>query len=138
MHDLHVSKKLFHGDIKPANIFISLSNQMMITDSGTLIPLYCLVNDKHFYRIKAVTPKFCSQKHFNAWKEDSLRTYQDLMKEDYYQMKKSIKAMVTTLSDSPTALTSLLLDKMSNDQIETVEQLRAEILQNSDLCMDII
>ena len=48
MHDLHVNKKLFHGDIKPANIFVSLSNQMMTTDSGSLIPLYSTDNQAYY------------------------------------------------------------------------------------------
>ena len=47
---LHVNKKLFHGDIKPANIFVSLSNQMMTTDSGSLIPLYS-TDDQAYYKI---------------------------------------------------------------------------------------
>ena len=37
--DLHMNKLLFHGDIKPANIFISLRSGFMSSDCGTLIPL---------------------------------------------------------------------------------------------------
>ena len=40
LNDLHLNKKLFHGDIKPANIFLELDAYTITTDCGSLIPLY--------------------------------------------------------------------------------------------------
>ena len=45
LKDLHSKKKLFHGDIKPANIFLGLSNGIISTDSGSLRPLECITED---------------------------------------------------------------------------------------------
>ena len=59
LFDLHISKQLFHGDIKPINIFLDLSSQSIITDCGTLIPLYCR-DDRQYYRIKTLTPFYSS------------------------------------------------------------------------------
>ena len=62
LNDLHVNKKLFHGDIKPSNIFLDLSRQLIVTDSGTLIPLYC-TDDSQYYSIIALTPYYSSSAH---------------------------------------------------------------------------
>ena len=40
MQDLHRNKKLFHGDIKPSNIFYDGHNLYISSDSGSLVPLY--------------------------------------------------------------------------------------------------
>ena len=40
LQDLHRNKKLFHGDIKPMNIFYKVENSYITSDSGSLIPLY--------------------------------------------------------------------------------------------------
>jgi len=50
--DLHVNKKLFHGDIKPANLFIDLHGAAyMETDCTSVMPLYCTDPDKPYYMI---------------------------------------------------------------------------------------
>ena len=83
LNDLHVNKKLFHGDIKPANIFLDLRTYSITTDSGSLIPLYC-TNDSQYYIIKTLTPRYSSKDHRDAWKNGTKRTYQELIREDYY------------------------------------------------------
>ena len=40
LSDLHKNKKLFHGDIKPMNIFYSIKHSHISSDSGSIIPLY--------------------------------------------------------------------------------------------------
>jgi serine/threonine protein kinase len=40
LQDLHRNKKLFHGDIKPSNIFYEGENSYISSDSGSLVPLY--------------------------------------------------------------------------------------------------
>ncbi len=40
LQDLHRNKKLFHGDIKPSNIFYQVINSYISSDSGSLVPLY--------------------------------------------------------------------------------------------------
>ena len=62
LNDLHVNKKLFHGDIKPANIFLDLKSKIIITDCGSLIPLY-YTEEKQFYLIKTLTPRYSSKEH---------------------------------------------------------------------------
>ena len=61
-------------------------------------------------------------------KEGTLRTYHELMKEDFYQMKKTINAMA---KKSDHRLLTLVLDTMNNKFIETVEQFRLEILRDN-------
>ena len=40
LDDLHMNKRLFHGDIKPENIFIEPKIGKITSDSGSLLPLY--------------------------------------------------------------------------------------------------
>jgi len=37
--DLHANKRLFHGDIKPENLFFTTHNSFCTSDSGSLVPL---------------------------------------------------------------------------------------------------
>ncbi len=66
MGDLHEKKKIFHGDIKPANIFMCKDGDGFITsDSGSLT----LLNDsKDKYFIQLSTPGFSSPQHTSAIK----------------------------------------------------------------------
>ena len=59
--DLHEKKRLFHGDIKPANIFFHRIGCSVETDSGSLIPLYDLDPDHSIYKPTTYTIGFASQ-----------------------------------------------------------------------------
>lgn len=65
LDDLHRAKRLFHGDIKPANVFITKDNDgFLSSDSGTLLPFYSTEADLPFYTIRTVTQKYCSPSHY--------------------------------------------------------------------------
>jgi serine/threonine protein kinase len=68
LSDLHLKKKMFHGDIKPENIFIENEGDGLITsDSGTLT----LLNDPtDKYFIQLYTPGFCSSNHMQSIKNN--------------------------------------------------------------------
>lgn len=57
--DLHENKRLFHGDIKPANLFVSTDICFGTSDSGSLVPL--TGSDKYFADV--FTPGFASALH---------------------------------------------------------------------------
>ena len=59
LNDLHTKKKLFHGDIKPMNIFYKLDSLRITSDSGTLVPLYEDKED-HLYEVRSYTNGFAS------------------------------------------------------------------------------
>jgi serine/threonine protein kinase len=61
MADLHQNKRLFHGDIKPENIFIcNDGNGFISSDSGSLT----LLNDpSDKYFISLLTLGYSSQNH---------------------------------------------------------------------------
>ena len=140
LDDLHMNKKLFHGDIKPANIFLGLSSGTITTDSGSLIPLY-KTNGDRYYLITTLTPYYSSAEHYTAGKEGTKRTYNELLKEDFYQMKMTINCMVKQLQNdniTVNTITQVILDKMNRGEIETCEELRKEILEDQELCLGMI
>ncbi len=72
------NKNMFHGDIKPANIFyneyINISS-----DSGSLV---LLEKDYMNYYIKVFTPAFSSEKHKHAILNKAGETKEELFNED--------------------------------------------------------
>lgn len=63
MNGLHTTKRLFHGDLKPENVFIDMDGDgLLTTDSGTLTPLYH-EDDEPRYTIRVYTETFCSLEH---------------------------------------------------------------------------
>lgn len=75
MNGLHMSKRLFHGDLKPQNIFVEMDGDgFLTTDSGTLTPLY-KTDDEPIYIIRVYTDGFSSKKHIAAVSSRESMTY---------------------------------------------------------------
>ncbi len=79
---------MFHGDIKPANIFYD-NNPILpfaaSSDSGTVVQLERENKDKKYF-IRYYTPKFSSEKHILAVKNETGETADELFQEDKYQL----------------------------------------------------
>ena len=75
---------LFHGDIKPDNVFIFdyLNHLCMTSDVGSLLYLG-EVNDNKFI-VTSYTEKFASVEHINAVKNGTPLTREQLFKEDKF------------------------------------------------------
>ncbi len=77
---------MFHGDIKPENIFCSsnfLSYYPVTSDSGSVVQLERKNKDMKYF-IKFLTPKFSSEKHKLAVKYQTGETADELFQEDKY------------------------------------------------------
>jgi serine/threonine protein kinase len=59
LQDLHRNKKLFHGDIKPMNIFYEVKTTYITSDSGSLIPLY---DSQEEFQAKVFTEGYASKR----------------------------------------------------------------------------
>ena len=57
--DLHANKRLFHGDIKPNNLFVTTHDSFCTSDSGSLVPL----TGSAKYISRVYTPQFASSNH---------------------------------------------------------------------------
>ena len=75
---------MFHGDIKPANIFYQnhpLFPSYVTSDSGSVVQLEQQKNDKKYF-IKYYTPGFSSNKHILAIRNEIGETADELFQED--------------------------------------------------------
>ncbi len=75
---------MFHGDIKPANIFYQnnlLNDSFVTSDSGSVVQLEQDNKDKKYF-IKFYTPGFSSKKHYFAIKDKTGETADELFQED--------------------------------------------------------
>ncbi len=71
---------MFHGDIKPANIFYHINNiqaSFVTSDSGSVVQLDRENKDKKYF-IKYYTPGFSSKKHTLAVKNETGETADEL------------------------------------------------------------
>ncbi len=84
LSDLHNNKKLFHGDIKPANIFLDISEDFVTSDSGSVIPLF---EDYDKFIPITRTAYFSSSQHSLSFEKKLERFKKDLLQEDFYQFK---------------------------------------------------
>lgn len=82
LSDLHDKKKLFHGDIKPANIFICNEGGKYISSDSGGLTLLNDPSDKYFIQIH--TPMFSSSQHKEAISNLNGETAEELLKEDKY------------------------------------------------------
>ena len=91
LQDLHRNKKLFHGDIKPMNIFYKVDTSYITSDSGSLIPLY---DNQELFQAKVFTPGYASESF--AWKcKNGLKfTRKELLEEDFHQLKTTVKVIL--------------------------------------------
>ena len=75
---------MFHGDIKPANIFFKnnpLITSFVTSDSGSVVQLERDNKDKKYF-IKYYTPGFSSNKHILAIRNETGETADELFQED--------------------------------------------------------
>ena len=90
-------KNLFHGDIKPANLFYYYDDEdktiQISSDSGSLIQLDQDNNDKKYY-IRYFTPGFASYNHVKLILNESGEYKDDLFKEDKYQLISTFKNLI--------------------------------------------
>jgi predicted unusual protein kinase regulating ubiquinone biosynthesis (AarF/ABC1/UbiB family) len=78
-------KELFHGDIKPANLFFDGYRRGFVTsDSGTIL---LLDDEKKEYHVRMFTPYYCSKEFRDKIKKGLSFTVAELRKEDAYQFK---------------------------------------------------
>jgi hypothetical protein len=57
LRDLHKNTKLFHGDIKPMNIFYSAHECNVTSDSGSVVPLF---EENDWFSPRTFTPGFAT------------------------------------------------------------------------------
>jgi serine/threonine protein kinase len=84
LHNLH-RKNLFHGDIKPANIFFDKDFKIMTTDVGSLIYLGKPDEDEletSKFIVTCYTENYASAEYIDAVKNKIPLTREQLMKED--------------------------------------------------------
>ena len=90
-------KNLFHGDIKPANLFYYQNDEgktiQISSDSGSLIQLDQDNNDRKYY-IRCFTPGFASLNHAKLIKKETGEYKDDLLKEDKYQLIATFKYLI--------------------------------------------
>jgi hypothetical protein len=91
LQDLHRNKKLFHGDIKPMNIFYEVGNSYITSDSGSLVPLY---DEQEWFRPKVFTPGYASISFERKCKAGKKFTRNELLEEDFHQLKISVKEIL--------------------------------------------
>ncbi len=87
------SKDLFHGDIKPANLFYNKHSLKISSDSGTLVQLDHENSDKKYY-IRYYSRGFSSKKHIKSINERTGETKDELLKEDKHQLKTTFKFLI--------------------------------------------
>ena len=81
LSDLHTQKFLFHGDIKPQNLFYDRMNCQVGSDSGSLL----ITSDKtRSYFVKTYTKGFASAEYQVCCNEKREMSYEKLMSEDFY------------------------------------------------------
>lgn len=84
---LHKYLKLFHGDIKPRNIFVTGYDSTVLTDSGSLLPLYATDEEVENYIVKLYTPGYASLEHVKSIQAQKRFNRRQLMREDMYQFR---------------------------------------------------
>lgn len=65
LHDLHENKRLFHGDIKPENLFYNKMNCMVFSDIGSLIVLFY---GKDSFHARTCTETYASKRFIHSCK----------------------------------------------------------------------
>ena len=93
--DIH-DRNLFHGDIKPANLFYNdhiFKSLKISSDSGSLIQLDKENSDRKYY-IRYFTPGFASYNHVKLILKESGEYKDDLLKEDKYQLIATFKYLI--------------------------------------------
>jgi len=78
--DLHSNKRLFHGDIKPNNLFVDTEESFCTSDSGSLVPL--TGSDKYIARVYTVG--FASTNHIKRVKKQEISSLKELIEEDFH------------------------------------------------------
>ncbi len=109
---------MFHGDIKPANIFCPsnpLAPYLTASDSGSVVQLEPENKDIKYF-IKYFTPKYSSEKHKFAVLNKTGETADELFQEDKYQLIKTFNEAISKLTEI-TELTQIMLDMLNNDEL---------------------
>ena len=91
LQDLHRNKKLFHGDIKPMNIFYSIGDSYISSDSGSLVPLY---DDQELFSPKVYTQGYASDDFVKKFRDNQKLTKKELLEEDFHQLKATVKQIL--------------------------------------------
>jgi len=78
--DLHKNKRLFHGDIKPKNLFVKTDDGFCTSDSGSLVPL----TGSGEYIARVYTPHFASTIHVSRVIGNQCSTLNELIQEDFH------------------------------------------------------
>lgn len=89
---MHKTKNLFHGDIKPDNLFVKLNASIVTSDSGSLVPLN--KRKKELYYPRVFTQGYASPEHMKRIRKGLPSTMEQLLQEDFHQLKQTIR-MVT-------------------------------------------
>ncbi|TNV83524.1 hypothetical protein FGO68_gene14886 [Halteria grandinella] len=146
--ELHTKTRLYHGDIKPANIFVyPYGLGLLRTDSDTLISLFYKEDDTaKVYQVKQLTEEFASKKLVSLWKyarANNTKVFfnqQFLMKEDYCQFKATVKSIFNQIK-TERELHPLLyqfIDLMEDPNFLTVEQFFDALLCSPTFIKDFI
>lgn len=132
--DLHLEKRLFHGDIKPENIFFNKRDRRVTSDCGSLIVLY---GEDETYQVRTFTRGYASRKYVTCCQTGTPMTYQELMEEDYLQLQKTFKQMVRVRREFARNPAVKLMDE-SFSKCTSIETLKELILQDFNLLREIV
>ena len=102
--NLHDKWKVFHGDIKPENIFVQKGLDGLFTDSGTLIDI---TDPAKTYKVIYATAGYCSIEHGEDVKNRIPRTVEQLLKEDRHQLIKTFETRFKKIDITETTQTLL-------------------------------
>ena len=134
LQDLHRNKKLFHGDIKPMNIFYKVDTSYITSDSGSLIPLY---DNQELFQAKVFTPGYASESFSWKCKNGLNFTRKELLEEDFHQLKTTVKVIVEKQSQflSCSFVTHI---QAVMDRCVTTEELWDTLIQNTEFISQVI
>lgn len=121
-------KRLFHGDIKPDNLFVTTFDSFVTSDSGSLVPLYGTDRDTERFRVTTVTRRFCSQLHYQKWLAKERYSIKQLLDEDLYQFKTTVEFILERkpyFRDHP--MVQLILDQLL--VTSSIVQLKRSLLE---------
>ncbi len=108
------------------------------SDAGSLLYLGEVEDnnpDEPLYRITIATPFYSSPKHLEAVKSGSLRSRNSLMKEDKYQLLKTLRIFLENQKENPSELCHKILNYFAEDSLSLIDI--NELLYNEeiDICL---
>ena len=134
LQNLHRNKKLFHGDIKPMNIFYSIGDSYISSDSGYLVPLY---DDQELFSPKVYTQGFASDDFVKKFRDNQKLTKKELLEEDFHQLKATVEQILERNIKFRESKIFLKVEE-AMERAHTVEAVWDELLLDSQFIFEVV